>query len=118
MVPLKERCYSFSLKMIKFLKGREWDKLNMVLVYQLMRSATSVGANVSEASGSSTRREYKRYFEISLKSSNESLYWLNLLKDSNEWEQQEQVNELIIECTALSKMLTAAVKKLKENKKD
>lgn len=88
----------------------------MVLVHQLMRSATSIGANVSEASGSSSRTEYKRYFEIALKSANESLYWLNLLKDSNEWKQTTQIDELIAECKALGKMLAAAVKKLKQTK--
>lgn len=113
MIPIKDRCYSFSLAVIKFLKSSDWDILNGVLLNQLLRSATSIGANVTEAQGSSSRAEFKRYYEIALRSANESLYWLNLIRDSNALNEHKHLRALIIECTEISKMLGAAVTKLK-----
>lgn len=51
------------------------------LADQLIRSSTSIGANVIEAKGSGSKREYIHYFEIALKSANETLYWLILVKE-------------------------------------
>ncbi|MCC7379224.1 MAG: four helix bundle protein [Chitinophagaceae bacterium] len=78
---IKYRCYQFSLSVIRFLKSGKWDSLSLVMVKQLMRLASSVGANVIEAKNSSTRIEFKRYYEIVLKSCNESKYWICLLRD-------------------------------------
>ena len=78
---IKYRCYQFSLSVIRFLRAGKWDSLSLVIVKQLMRSASSVGANVIEAKNSSTRLEFKRYYEIALKSCNESKYWICLLRD-------------------------------------
>lgn len=113
MIPIKDRCYSFSLAVIKFLKGREWDRLNMVLVNQLMRSATSIGANVTEALCSSSRAEFRRHYEIALKSSNESVYWLKLIGDSNALNNNKELFALVNECREIANILGAAVKKLK-----
>lgn len=117
MIPIKDRCYAFSLGIIKFLRSSEWDRLNMVIANQLMRSATSIGANVTEASNSSSRLEFRRYYEIALKSSNESIYWLNLIRDSNGLNNNKDLSALIIECSEISKMLGASVKKLKQTNK-
>lgn len=81
---IKNRCYHFSLEVIKFLRLCKWDALSMVVIKQLMRSATSVGANVVEAKNSSSRNEFKRYYEIALKSCNETTYWLCILRDGFE----------------------------------
>lgn len=53
------------------------DQLN-----QLIRSATSVGANLFEARASSSRLEFKKFYEIALKSANETKYWLCMLRDA------------------------------------
>jgi len=49
---------------------------------QLLRSATSIGANIVEAKSASSKRDYLRYYEIALKSANETKYWLGLLRDA------------------------------------
>ena len=81
---IKIRCYRFSLAVIRFLKTVDYSNLNSVVVKQLMRSATSIGANVVEARNSSSRQEFKRYYEIGLKSCNESKYWICILRDGFE----------------------------------
>jgi len=77
---IKLRCYQFSLSVIRFLKTIKYDGLSSIIVKQLMRSASSVGANVVEAKNSSSRLEFKRYYEISLKSCKESKYWICILE--------------------------------------
>jgi four helix bundle protein len=60
--------------MIKFLRSKKWDSLSLIVVKQLMCAAVSIGANVTEAKNSSSRTEFKRYYEIALKSANETKY--------------------------------------------
>jgi four helix bundle protein len=82
---------------------------------QLLRSGTSVGANLVEARSSSSRLEYKKFYEIALKSANETRYWLELLKDSNLVE-RNSIQELLSEVTEIANMLGAGVIKLKSLK--
>ena len=77
-----------------------------------MRSASSVGANVVEAKNSSSRLEFKRYYEISLKSCNESKYWICLLRDGFNLA-GEKLNKILKEADEISKILAASVIKLK-----
>jgi four helix bundle protein len=110
---LKYRCYRFSLQMIKFLKSKKWDSLSLVIVKQLMRSSVSVGANVTEAKNSSSRLEFKRYYEIALKSANESKYWICLLRDGFD-ETSDELKAILKEADELSKILAASIIKLKK----
>ena len=79
-----------------------------------MRSALSVGANIVEAKNSSSRLEFKRYYEIALKSSNESKYWMCLLRDGFEVK-DEDLNKLLKEADEVSKILATSVMKLKKS---
>lgn len=112
---IKLRCYQFSLSTIRFLKKRKWDSLSLVVVKQLMRSATSVGANVTEAKNSSSRIEFKRYYEIALKSCNETKYWICLLRDGFD-EKGEEIKNILNEADEISKILAASIIKLKSSK--
>ena len=78
-----------------------------------MRSSLSIGANVIESKNSSTRAEFKRYYEIALKSSNESKYWMCLLRDGFDVNEIE-IKDLINEADELSRILAASVLKLKK----
>lgn len=112
---IKLRCYQFSLSVIRFLKKIQHDGLSAVAVKQLMRSASSVGANVIEAKNSSSRQEFKRYYEIALKSCNESKYWICILRDGFEMK-GEEINEILKEADEISKILAASIIKLKKSK--
>ena len=114
---IKYRCYQFSLSVVKFLRLGSWDSLSMVIVKQLMRSASSVGANVIEAKNSSTRLEFKRYYEIALKSCNESKYWICLLRDGFE-KKDETLGKILKEADEISRILAASVIKLKQINKE
>ena len=82
---------------------------------QLIRSGTSIGANIVEARASSSRLEFKKFYEIALKSANETIYWLSLLKEAK-LAGEEIVNVLLVEARELANMLASGVLKLKNKK--
>jgi four helix bundle protein len=79
---LKLRCYKFSLDIIALAGMLPNKRSAWIIIDQLIRSATSIGANLIEARAASSRLEFKRFYEISLKSANETKYWLCLLRDA------------------------------------
>jgi four helix bundle protein len=87
----------------------------MIISNQLIRSATSVGANLVEARASSSRLEFKKFYEISLKSANETKYWLELLKDAK-LADDSTINPLLREVEELANMLASGVLRLKNQK--
>lgn len=112
---LKERCYKFSLDIIALDDRLPNKRASSVLFNQLLRSATSVGANLVEARSSSSRLEFKKFNEIALKSANETKYWLYLIKDAKLAE-PESIKELISEISEISNMLASGILKLKNIK--
>lgn len=109
---LKNRCYQFSLKIIALTDTLPHKRSAWVITDQLIRAATSVGANLIEARASSSRLEFKKFYEISLKSANETKYWLFLLKDAKLVD-EKMVNPLLEEIAEIANMLAAGVIKLK-----
>lgn len=109
---LKGRCYKFSLEIIKFMETLPNQRSCWIIADQLLRSSMSVGANLTEATSSSSRLEFKKFHEIALKSSNETKYWLGLLKDSGKGA-PEKIDELLEEITEISNMIASGVLKLK-----
>lgn len=112
---LKFRSYNFSISIIKFLTLLPEKKVFWVISDQLLRSATSVGANIIEAKAASSRKDFIRYYEIALKSANETRYWLGLLNDATEID-KKFIKELIQEIEEITKMLAASVITLKNKK--
>jgi len=106
------RLIEFSLRTVKFAAKLRKDRNLWSIVDQLIDAATSIGANVIEAKSSSSRRDYIKFFEIALKSANETKYWLCLLRDSGLGE-KERIQALLDEATQLANMLAAGVMKLK-----
>ena len=114
-ISLKDRCYKFSLSIIDFIQTLPNKRAAWIIADQLLRSAMSVGANLIEGSAASSRLEFKKFHEIALKSSNETKYWLSLLKDSK-ISDSTKVIELLREITEIANMLAAGVIKLKSKK--
>ena len=112
---LKERCYKLSLKVIALADTLPNKKSSWIIIDQLIRAITSIGANLVEAKASSSRLEFKKFNEIALKSANESKYWLGLLRDSG-LAAREQIDELLREVVEIANMIAAGVMKLKERK--
>ena len=77
---LGERLFQFALKTIKFCKTIKYSIENKVLVNQLVKSATSSGANFEEAQSASSKADFKHKIDISLREMRESNYWLRIFK--------------------------------------
>ncbi|KUK83893.1 MAG: hypothetical protein XD98_0218 [Microgenomates bacterium 39_6] len=114
-IELRYRCYDFSIAVIKFIDHLPNQKTYWVISDQLLRSATSVGANIIEAKSSSSRRDFIRFYEIALKSANETKYWLCLLRDATE-ANKVRIENLLKETEEISKMLGSSILTLKNKK--
>lgn len=113
---IKYRSYKFSLLIIRFISGLPEKRVYWVIGDQLLRCATSIGANIVEAQSSSSRREFIKFYEIALKSANETKYWLCLLRDSD-LIKKEEIGDLLNEAIELSKMIGSSLLTLKGKKK-
>lgn len=113
---LKYRCYYYSIDIIKFLETLPEKRVYWVISDQLLRSATSIGANIVEAKSSSSKRDFIKFFEIALKSANETKYWLCLLRDATKAD-KEKVSYLLKEVEEISKMLGSSLLTMKDKKK-
>ena len=112
---LRTRAYQFSLEIIRFVSNLSEKKIYWTISDQLLRSATSIGANLIEAKASSSKKDFIRYYEIALKSANETKYWLYLLKDSHLVE-LVKVDPLIKEVVELSNIIGASILTMKGKK--
>ena len=111
-VELKNRAYQYSIKIIEFFDTLPQDTSAQIIVQQLLRSATSIGANIIEAQASSSKKEFTKFFGYALKSANESLYWLGLLKDAKKIS-SEQLDYFLQETHELANILGSSILTLK-----
>jgi len=109
---IKKRCYQFSLSLIKFIEYVKYDRIYFSIFDQLLRSGTSIGANIVEGSAGSTKKDVINFYHIALKSANETKYWLCMVRDAVKCE-TEQVKELIAEADELSKIIASCIIKMK-----
>ena len=114
-IKLKERAYKYSINVIRFLDTMPDDVSTSIITKQLLRSATSIGANIVEAQASSSKKDFTNFFTHSLKSANESLYWFGLLRDAKEIS-NDQLKYLLNETKELANILGSSVLTLKGKK--
>ena len=105
---IRQRTYCYALEVMKFLETLPTDYTAQTIGKQLLRSATSIGANVVEAKASSSKRDFANFYNHSLKSANESKFWLGLLQDSGK-AVSTQVKPLLDETQELSNILASSL---------
>lgn len=108
---LRDKSYSFALKIVVVAKKLQEEK-EFVLSRQVLRSGTSIGANIRESEYAQSKKDFINKLSIALKESNETAYWLDLLKDSN-YLSNEKHNVLISENNELIAMLISSIKTTK-----
>ena len=111
----RERCYNYSISVIGLIKNLPEKSVYWAVSNQLLRSATSIGANIVEAKSASSKRDYIKYYEIALKSANETKYWLGLLRDALDADKIE-VNKLLKETGELANILAASLLTMKDKR--
>lgn len=113
---VKTRAYNFSLDIIRFVNALPEKRAFWSIGDQLLRAATSIGANMIEAQAGSSKRDFIKFYEIALKSANETKYWLSLLRDSYS-DLQLRSDKLLAEAIEISNMLGSSVLTLKGKNK-
>jgi four helix bundle protein len=109
---IQKKSYDFALQIIdiyrKLCKANEF-----VLSKQILRSGTSIGANVEEAQAAQSRADFVSKMSIASKEARETCYWLRLLRDSNTIEKYE-ADSLLSEAVSIVNILTTIVKTSKK----
>ena len=80
---LENRTLKFSVAILLFVKKVKIDQINTPLINQLIRSATSIGANYCEANGASSKKDFRNKIYICKKEAKETKYWLQLIAKTN-----------------------------------
>lgn len=80
---LEERTAKFSEDIIGFLKGIKKEVINDSIIRQLIRSATSIGANYCEANNASSKNDFRNKIYICKKEANETKYWIRMITNTN-----------------------------------
>ena len=105
---IRHRCYYFSKEIILFVKECKYDKVYTSLFDQLVRSATSIGANIVEGKAGSSRKDWKKFLIIALKSANETKYWLCLIRDTIEVD-KNKISGLLEEAEEISNIIAKII---------
>lgn len=113
---LINRAFIFARRVIALTDKFPNTRSAWVIADQLIRAATSIGANIIEAQAGSSKRDFINFLTHALKSGNETKFWLALVKDVAP-EAVEEINSLLKEVDELTKILGSSVSKLKGKNK-
>jgi four helix bundle protein len=112
---IAEKSAAFAVRIVNLTRHLRKKKVEAVLVNQLLRSGTSVAANVHEATVSISKDEFASKMSISLKESRETSFWLKVLLDTKTISDKEY-QSIAADCTELEKILFSIMKKVRANK--
>ena len=105
---IEKKSFDFSLEIIKLYKYLCIEKKEYVLSKQILRSGTSIGANINEAHSAESKKDFIHKFGIAQKETRETLYWLNLLL-YGEYISNNTFNQLNHLCNELNKILASII---------
>ena len=109
--PLQEKSKAFALQIIKVCNEVKEKKRESMLTNQLLRSGTSIGANIREAFYAHGRADFIAKLQIALKECSESEYWLELLIESGYYDDRA----ILEQCIEVKKLLIASINTAKNN---
>ncbi len=112
---LLTKSYSFALRIVKLSQYLVQEKKEFVLSKQILRSGTSVGANIEEANQAESKADFIHKLSISNKEAFETHYWLRLLRDSD-YLTEKLAESLLNDCDEVQKLLVSSIKTAKKPK--
>ena len=112
---LRTKSYEFAVRTVKLSRYLVEGKREHVLSKQVLRSGTSIGANVEEANYAQSKKDFVHKLSVALKEATETNYWLRLLRDSETLD-KKLADSLLNDCEEIQKILTAAIKTTKNGK--
>jgi four helix bundle protein len=111
---VKNKSFSFAVRVVKLYQFLCEQKKEFVLSKQLLRSGTSAGAMVREAEHAETKNDFKHKMGIAQKEINETIYWLELLKETD-YLTNEQFESINADAIEIIKLITSIIKSAKAN---
>ena len=110
---IQEKAFSFAVRVVKLCKFLRMHKQEYTLSKQLLRSGTSIGANVMEAQNAQSRADFCSKLNIALKEATETKYWLRLLH-ATDYLTQAEFDSIYSDCVEIEKILVSSLKTLKK----
>jgi four helix bundle protein len=107
-----DKSFAFAVRIVKLYKFLCEEKKEFILSKQVLRSGTSIGANIEESAGGQSDKDFISKLEISLKEAKETAYWLRLLA-ATEYITQEQAESLLNDAEELKKILAKIILTMK-----
>ena len=112
--PLTKKSYLFGVRIVKMVKYIKCTPKEYGMLNQVFRSGTAIGALVSEAAYAQSQADFINKLSIALKECNETLYWLNILKDT-EYLQEKEFESMNTDCREVLALLISSIKTTKQN---
>ena len=112
--PLTVKSYNFAIRIVKMVRGIACSPKEYGMMNQVFRSGTAIGALVSESIYAQSPKDFINKLHVALKECNETLYWLNLLKDT-EYLGMDDFISLETDCRELLALLVSSIKTTKQN---
>ena len=112
--PLTKKSYLFGVRIVKMVKYIKCTPKEYGMLNQVFRSGTAIGALVSEAAYAQSQADFINKLSIALKECNETLYWLNILKDT-EYLNEQEFESIGKDCEELLALLISSIKTTKQN---
>ena len=109
---LKEKSYLFAIRAVKLYQFLKEEKKEFTLSKQILRSGTSIGANVEEAIGAQSEKDFYMKLNIAYKEARETHYWLRILHDTN-YIDDKQFKSILNDCDELLKITGTIIKTMK-----
>lgn len=103
---------AFALRIVRLYKYLR-DRKESVIAKQMLRSGTSIGANIAESRYAQSKSDFASKLQIALKEAAETEYWIELLRDSELVKSSSAFDSLCTDCTELIRILTSSVKTAK-----
>ena len=111
-----DKSLKFAIRIVKLAKFLQKEKKEFIFSKQILRSGTSIGANLSEAEYAQSKADFINKNSIAIKECAETRYWIELLYEGD-YISEKEYKSMKDDCEELIKILTAIIKKAKENRK-
>ncbi len=111
---IQVKSFAFAIRNVNAYKYLQSEKKELVLSKQMLRSGTSIGANVEEGIGGQSKKDFIAKISIAYKEARETKYWINLLFATN-YMDEKAANALLQDIEELSKILSSILVSSKEN---
>ena len=110
---VQEKSFRFAVRIVKLCKYLREEQKEYIMTKQLLRSGTSIGANIAEAQQAQSKQDFVHKMSIALKEASETNYWIRLLH-ATDYLNDKAMESMILDCSELEKMLTVIIKSAKE----